>query len=467
MKQKIYEYLTRIPKGKVVTYKQIAQYLGNPRLCRYVGTVLHNNPDPIRYPCYKVVNSQGKLAEQFGDGGLEVQCQRLLADGIAVQGDRVDLKKYQMQECALMEYRKLPHGTEQISALGLGMGAIQTTPAEEIEAIVRKAIDHGVNFFDMCAGCAGVYAPFGRAIKNQREKVYLQVHFGAVYNDQGEYAWGRDMEQIKRTFYWELEQLGTDYVDFGFLHCIDEDSDWERMLSMGVLDLLQELKAQGVVRHIGFSSHTPAVANKILDTGLMDMMLFSINPAYDFERGDEYGVGSVQERFELFRRCEKEGVGISVMKPFLGGKLLDKEQSPFGVALNHYQCLQYVLDRPGVLSAVPGVQSLEQLDVLLGFVHASEEEKDYALIGDFTAELITGTCVYCNHYQPCPAGIDIGLVNKYYDLARVGDVLAANHYKKLTVKADACLNCGHCESRCPFGVKQESRMKEIENYFKG
>ena len=95
MKEKVYEYLTHIPSGKVVTYKQIAEFLGNPRLCRYVGTVLHNNPDPIGYPCYKVVSSRGKLAQHFGDGGLDVQRQRLIADGVAVQDDKVDLKRFQ------------------------------------------------------------------------------------------------------------------------------------------------------------------------------------------------------------------------------------------------------------------------------------------------------------------------------------------------------------------------------------
>ena len=63
------------------------------------------------------------------------------------------------------------------------------------------------------------------------------------------------------------------------------------------------------------------------------------------------------------------------------------------------------------------------------------------------------------------ASIDIGLVNKYYDLALAGDAIAANHYTKLSVKADACLHCGHCESRCPFNVKQESRIEEIDRYF--
>lgn len=76
-----------------------------------------------------------------------------------------------------------------------------------------------------------------------------------------------------------------------------------------------------------------------------------------------------------------------------------------------------------------------------------------------------GHCVYCNHCQPCPAGIDIGLVNKYYDLSRSGDRMAHDHYSKLTVRADACLSCGHCDRRCPFKVHQQSKMKEIAAYF--
>ncbi len=365
-----------------------------------------------------------------------------------------------------MEYRQLPHGSERekFSVLGLGMGGIQHTPADEIEAIIRKAIDNGINFFDLCAGGA-VYEPFGRAIQGQREKVFIQCHFGAVYDEKGEYGWCRDFATIKNTFAWELETLGTDYVDFGFLHCVDEESDFEKLIEIGLVDYLKELKEKGIVRHIGFSSHTPCVANRILDTGLIDMMMFSINPAYDFEKGDEYGIGSVKERMELFQRCQKEGVGISVMKPFFAGQLLSAEHSPFGAALTHAQCLQYAIDRPGVLVAVPGVQTMAHLDQLLKFLTATEEEKDYSVIGTFTADTITGTCVYCNHCQPCPAGIDIGLVNKYYDLALAGDTIAANHYDKLSITASACLQCGHCDSRCPFSVGQMDRMTKIAKYF--
>lgn len=367
-----------------------------------------------------------------------------------------------------MEYRALPHGTpqEKFSTLGLGLGGIQTAPADEIHQVIETAIAHGINFFDLCAGGASVYAPFGRAIAPQRDRVFFQLHLGAVYNEAGEYGWSRDVEQIRRTLDWELRTMGTDYADFAFLHCVDELEDAEELISGGVLALAQELKAAGIARHLGFSSHTPAVAHRLLDTGLMDMMMFSINPAYDLEQGDEYGVGRVGERAALFRRCQQEGVGISVMKPFFAGKLLSDTASPFRQAMTHGQCLQYVLDRPGVLSAVPGVRGMDDLRTLLDCVDTPAESRDYAdLLARFAPAEALGTCVYCNHCQPCPAGIDIGLVNKYYDLARAGDQLAANHYTKLSVNASACLACGHCTARCPFHVEQQSRMAEIARYF--
>lgn len=94
MKEKVYNYLTLIPKGKVVTYKQIAIYLGNEKLSRVVGNILHVNPNPDKYPCFKVVNRNGKLAKNFGLG-IEEQKRRLINDGIEVNDYQVDLNKYQ------------------------------------------------------------------------------------------------------------------------------------------------------------------------------------------------------------------------------------------------------------------------------------------------------------------------------------------------------------------------------------
>ena len=364
-----------------------------------------------------------------------------------------------------MEYRALPKGNEKLSALGLGMGGIQNAPADEIEAVVSRAIESGINFFDLCAGGASVYRPFGRAIAGRREKVHFQLHFGAVYNKKGEYGWSRSLDEIKRTFEWELKALGTDYVDFGFLHCVDEDSDMDDIVKNGIFDFVRELHKSGVVRHMGFSSHTPSVADKLIDTGEMDLMMFSINPAYDFECGDELGIGTNGERTALFRKCEANNIGISVMKPFHGGQLLSDSTSPFKRALTRNQCIQYALDRPAVLAVVPGVCGLNDLTELLRYPQSSAEERDYSLIGQFTPQSAAGNCVYCNHCQPCPAGIDIGIVNKYYDLALAGDKMAADHYSKLAVKADACLKCGHCNRRCPFGVDQQHKMGEIARYF--
>lgn len=219
-----------------------------------------------------------------------------------------------------------------------------------------------------------------------------------------------------------------------------------------------------MVRHIGLSSHTPATIQRVLDEAPVDMLMFSVNPGYDYQKG-EYAKGSVEERTAIYRRCEAEGIGIAVMKPFSGGQLLDASLSPFGQALTQYQCMQYALDRPGVLTVLPGMSSVEQAEHLLGFFNASEQERDYSMIASFSPVDAVGKCVYCNHCKPCPMGIDVGLVNKYYDLARNGDSMAAEHYHGLERGAGDCVQCGHCNSRCPFQVDQMARMQEIAAYF--
>ena len=117
-----------------------------------------------------------------------------------------------------------------------------------------------------------------------------------------------------------------------------------------------------------------------MDMGILDMLMFSINPAYDYADAadyetDSYAIGSVAERMELYRRCETEGVGISVMKAFSGGQLLDAKTSPFGKALTEYQCIQYALDKPGVLTVLPGVRNMEDLRRILGFCNAAPEKR--------------------------------------------------------------------------------------------
>ncbi len=94
MKEKVYDFLKTVPKGKVVTYGQIAEAAGNPRAARAVGNILHSNPNGEEIPCYKVVDSKGRLSEHYAFGGIEKQKERLEKEGIEVKNYRVDLNKY-------------------------------------------------------------------------------------------------------------------------------------------------------------------------------------------------------------------------------------------------------------------------------------------------------------------------------------------------------------------------------------
>lgn len=95
MEKEVFEFLTTIPYGKVVTYGQIAEYLGNKKLARVVGNILHHNPDPSLYPCYKVVNYKGMLTESFAFDGIKRQRELLEKEGIIVNNNQVDLNIYQ------------------------------------------------------------------------------------------------------------------------------------------------------------------------------------------------------------------------------------------------------------------------------------------------------------------------------------------------------------------------------------
>lgn len=99
MTEKVYEYLKIVPEGKVVTYGQIACYLGNKHLARVVGNILHKNPDPKSIPCHRVVNSKGELSKAYAFGGLEAQRKKLEKEGIIIkQNGTIDLLKYQFKE---------------------------------------------------------------------------------------------------------------------------------------------------------------------------------------------------------------------------------------------------------------------------------------------------------------------------------------------------------------------------------
>ena len=197
-------------------------------------------------------------------------------------------------------------------------------------------------------------------------------------------------------------------------------------------------------------------------------------PTEDVDRyfADEYDEalgGIAPERAELYRLCEQCDVGITVMKGFAGGRLFSAESSPFGTALTPVQCLHYALTRPAVASVLVGYDTPEQVEEAVAYETATDTQKDYAsVLAGAPRHAFNGQCTYCGHCKPCPAEIDIAMVNKLLDLAVMQPQTPASvrdHYAALSHTADACLGCGGCETRCPFHVPVVQRMQQARQLF--
>lgn len=157
------------------------------------------------------------------------------------------------------------------------------------------------------------------------------------------------------------------------------------------------------------------------------------------------------------------------MKGYAGGRLFQAETSPFGVALTPVQCLHYALTRPAVASVMAGFDTPEHVDAAVAYETATEEEKDYAsVLANAPYHAYSGQCTYCGHCAPCPSRIDIAMVNKLYDLAVMQEEVPATvkaHYSQLSANAGDCIQCGGCETRCPFGVRIVERMEKAKALF--
>lgn len=360
-----------------------------------------------------------------------------------------------------MRYRVLPRGGEKIGEIGLGLGAV--TPNSDVFKILSYALEKDINFFDLCGAYDFIYPHIKTTLAKNRSRVFTQMHLGAVYKN-GAYAFSRNLNTVKDTFLRILDTTGLEYTDFGFLHCIDEEKDLNYVLEKGIFNLAGDLKRQGIIRHLGFSTHTPVIAEKLINLGMFDLFMFSINAAFDFKKGD-YAIGDYVQRENLYRLAQSKGVAISAMKPFARGQLLNAKLSPIGIALTPLQCISYVLERPAVITLVAGATKISDIDDYMRYFTASPDELDYSVLGTAISQDAKGRCLYCNHCSPCPKKINVGLVNKYYDLSILGDPLAKEHYLNLEHHAGECNNCGHCDKRCPFKVEQIKKMHEISEYF--
>ncbi|MBO5517781.1 MAG: aldo/keto reductase [Firmicutes bacterium] len=378
-----------------------------------------------------------------------------------------------------MQYRKLGNTGLEVSEIGFGGEWLERHEFAESVELIHYAQEKGINIIDCWMSDPKSRDIIGKALEGNREKWFVQGHIGSTHQN-GQYVRTRDMEFVKPAFEDLLHRLGTDYIDLGMIHYVDAQEDWDLCMNGPYIEYVKELKAAGIIRHIGLSTHNPRIAKLAIESGIVEMILFSINPAFDMhpatevldEMFGEYAKemsGIDEERAALYRLCEEKGVGITVMKPYFGGRLFDPARSPFGAVFTPVQCIHYALTRPGVSSVLCGYDTKEQIDAAVAYETAGADEKDYAsVLASAPLHAYSGQCTYCGHCKPCPMDIDIAMVNKFYDLATAQPAVPESvkaHYMALERKASDCIGCQSCEARCPFGVSVVERMRKTAESF--
>lgn len=381
-----------------------------------------------------------------------------------------------------MRYREIKRGKNlKVSEISLGCEGFIGKSEEEFKTMLDRAIELGINFIDMYTPNPVFQDFMGRALAGRREQMVLQGHIGAAW-ENGQYLRTRELKKVKAAFADQLHRLGTDYLDIGMIHYVDGMKDFETVFSGEFLAYCKELKESGKIRCLGMSSHNPVIARKAVETGLLDVLMFSVNPAYDMQPPSENceelwnpqnykngADGMDPERKALYELCEREGVAIDVMKAFGGGDMLNQELSPFGVAFHEYQCIEYCLTRPGVVAVMAGCHSIEEMEKLAQYDTVSRKERDYSVVLSQVEKFhLKGNCMYCGHCAPCTVGISVADVNKYLNLSLAQKEVpetVADHYKLLEHHASECIACGKCEQNCPFEVEIIQKMKYAVQIF--
>jgi len=359
----------------------------------------------------------------------------------------------------------------EVPVIGFGTEHL-TGPREAVERVVGEAIDAGVAYFDLIFGAPDYRDHYGAAFRGKRDRVVIAGHLGNVFVD-GQSITTHDPALCETAFHDLLQRLRVDAVDVLMIQYVDEPDDYARVTGPGgILEMAHRFKAQGKARAIGMSSHMTPVSLQAVQSGLFDVLMFSINPAFDRLPGYlprfesmwsiasriEAGTEVSQERNALFHACRSRGVGVVAMKPYGAGHLLDPAQPH---PLTPVHCLQYALDQPGVAVAIPGMKNAEELHAALRFLDATPEEKDYSIFLAESLWTVQGACMYCNHCLPCPAGIDVAETMRLLDAARQGITPALRQaYEQLAANAADCTACGGCTERCPFGVDVATWMRE-------
>ncbi|WP_405308682.1 aldo/keto reductase [Methanobrevibacter sp.] len=380
-----------------------------------------------------------------------------------------------------MKYRDLGDTGIKVSEIAFGAEFLVERPYEDTEDLIKACEANGINFVDCWMSEPDVRSHLGKAIKGNRENWIIQGHIGSTWQNN-QYVRTREMDKVIPAFEDFMERFQIDTLDFGMIHYVDQLEDYNEIMNGPFMEYVRKLKEEGTIEHIGLSTHNPDIGLLAAQNPEIELLMFSINPAYDmfgsmedieeYRKEDAYDgqmFGLNPQRAELYETCANNGTALTVMKGFAGGNLLDSETSPFGVVLTPVQCIHYCLEQKGVSSIFVGVKTVDELEESLKYCDATESEKEYAeTLKNAPKHSFEGQCTYCGHCAPCASEIDIAMVNKLFDLAKNRDEVPASvmeHYNNLKYNATDCIACGDCEPRCPFNVHIVDVMLDAQDLF--
>ena len=334
-------------------------------------------------------------------------------------------------------HTKVRLGKTEILADKNGFGAlpIQRISDEEAGRLLRKAYEHGINFYDTARFYTDSEHKIGLALGDVRDQIYIASKTMALTG-----------EKLKEELEYSLNQLGTDYLDLYQLHntpfCPKPGGE------DGLYDALLEAKAAGKIRHIGITNHRLSVAEEAIASGLYETLQFPLNYL------------STEKELRILKLCEEADMGFIAMKGMSGG-LIQNGRAAYA----------YLNQFPNVLP-IWGVQREEELDEFLGCVEnvpSMEDEEIKAVIEADREQLKGGFCRGCGYCMPCPVGIPINNCARMVLMMSRGPVAPwiTDEKQEEMERIEKCINCGQCRKRCPYELDTPQLLREnLEGYRK-
>ena len=333
-----------------------------------------------------------------------------------------------------MEYRILGKSGLKISRLGFGGIPIQRIEAGDTKPLMRQLLDAGVNYIDTARGYTVSESYLGEALEGIREHFVLATK-----------SMARDKEGMAKDIDISLANLKTDYIDLYQIHN-PTPADIDKVIAPGgALEALMEAKAAGKIGHIGITLHTYPLFEKALEMDWVETIMFP------------YNIVETQGE-DLIAKCTEKNIGFICMKPLAGGAIEDATLA-----------LRFIAANPHVTVVIPGMAAPEEIAQNIAAVcdttPLSDKEKE--AMEAVRASLGTHFCRRCNYCAPCTAGISIYsvfLMDGYLTRYGLAD-WARMRYAGMEKTASDCVDCGVCETRCPYNLPIRQMMKEVAAKF--